>query len=383
MKAQRPINSPNVAPKIVLFLGAGASSFAGYYTFAAFSDLLFDKELRNREGLPPIDRSTEKILKEIETSLKNRRIPTTHDNFLWKLNSYADLSELVAQDPVVKSRLGTTDRLFDFESQTRAALEEITATTIQHYSVNRVPKAKQHEQERHNRMRRVLQFYYSLASLTDPNAQYLPVFTTNYDMLIEDLVSDTGYATSFFTGFPGYTTESASWSPNNYPTELRGLHLYRLHGCVCWFYHGPHDPDVYFHRRDCCSRPREYLCALYPGREIYSGLDPYKTGFRKFYELLITCKLAVFIGFSFRDYDVMHILLRANAQRQKPMKMLIFDSLYQDRDILANLSEASKKSLFPCRIPALNEVQSICGNFAEDDFDEKLLDIINQLIRKG
>lgn len=73
------IEHPGATPKIVLFLGAGASYFAGYHTFATFPSLLFTPDVRSKEGLPAIERRVEEILKEIEASLKSRREPTTHD----------------------------------------------------------------------------------------------------------------------------------------------------------------------------------------------------------------------------------------------------------------------------------------------------------------
>src|SRR5437773_687522 len=90
--------------RILLFLGAGASSFVGYHTFASFPDLLLNADLRSREGLPEFHYTTPDFLREVQQTLLTERLPTTHDKFLWRLNDYALLWNLLQRDSVLERR---------------------------------------------------------------------------------------------------------------------------------------------------------------------------------------------------------------------------------------------------------------------------------------
>src|ERR1035441_8107606 len=80
----------SVKPRAVVFLGAGASQFAGYRTFQSFDTLFFDAHVREVERLPPVSDSTLQLMRELKSSLEHQRPvrAVTHDNYLWLLNQY-------------------------------------------------------------------------------------------------------------------------------------------------------------------------------------------------------------------------------------------------------------------------------------------------------
>lgn len=365
-------------PRVILFLGAGASQFAGYFTFVEFPQLLFDKQLREYEGLPPLGSKSEKILSAIRGSLDRNGIATTHDNFLWRLDGYTQLLRLNQKDEALQEYLKDNSKLYELYLCTQQAVQQITASTIGHYSKNRVSDDKPYLFEK---LTKVYQLYRSLAKL-NANGVPLPIFTTNYDMLIEDLVykfyDTSGMEVLFANGMPGYTRELSAWNPTEYNLNMRdmgGFHLHRLHGCVCWFYHAQGDRRVYFHRNDASQQNEDQLCAMYPGRETEIGTGPHGHSFRLFYRYLQHCELAVFIGFSFRDDDVMHVILKALSERKGKLKILVIDRLYTRDDIRNKLENSGNRTPFPTRLPKDSEVDSLAMEFPKPvKFDEDILD---------
>jgi hypothetical protein len=380
------MKSKKHAPRIILYLGAGASSFAGYHTFVDFPELLFNNDLRKVEGMPDLSPNSERILKAIRESLLRNNMATTHDNFLWRLDGYNQLLRLNQIDDVLQEFLRENTRLYDLFICTEQAINQISASTVHHYSSNRVEKAKGSSSMTFENMRKVFFLYRSLATLNETN-NVLPVFTTNYDMLLEDLTGEFGnqenLQTILVNGIPGLTREMMTWNPRQYRSTVSTctLHLHRLHGCVCWFYHGTGDSNLYFHRWDAAQQQIDKLYAMYPGRETQVGIGPHGYSFRTFYQQLQSCDLVVFIGFSFRDDDVMHVLLKALAERRGKLKMLVIDRLYTKDDVINKLENASKRTTFPFHIPNGKEIESLTMNFGRDPaFDTQILNCCRDLL---
>ena len=385
------IHRPNkVHPKIVVFLGSGASAFAGYRTFETFPSLISDETIRIQEELPPLHSTTLPLLEEIRQTLLIAGKHTTHDNYLWALSDYKTLWHTLRLDGVLRTRFLKSTNLWGefayFAQITYDATKDITLITLKHYSANRVRMAKQQNEAVYDAMKRVYSLYMQLASINNPDVPFLPVFTTNYDMLIEDMFIEFGRSNPLLfpltNGISGNVTEGVHWCKTQFPQtylDLRGLYLYRIHGCVCWFYHNIGDENAYFHRLDCMGQNSDKLCAMYPGQEAYPGANPHGFGYREFHRMLLDCDCILFIGFSFRDDDVMQLTLSTNAQRRVPLKIIVLDPALRDTDALASLEASSKRTPHPARTPDPKEIVSIDARFGYSDFDTKLMDIINQI----
>jgi len=370
-------------PRIILFLGAGASSFAGYYTFVSFPELLFNSELRHREKMPSLPPNTERILNAIKGSLERNNKATTHDNFLWRLDSYTNLLNLNQSDDVLQDFLRENTKLHDLFLCTEQAINQISGTTVHHYSVNRVQQARLNDPIKYEKMKSVFELYSRLANFNEEK-HILPIYTTNYDLLLEDLSSEFSskiYKSDFLTnGISNNTLEESIWSHCNYNAS-EGLKLFRLHGCVCWFYHNVGDNNVYFHRRDAIYQEMWKMCAMYPGKETQRGMNPHGFAFNNLYRSLQSCDLAVFIGFSFRDDDVMHVLLKALSERIGKPKLLIIDPLYNNLDIINRLHDSSSRTVFPSKTPNTNQIKYIQSHFGEDPQDlERIMDTCRQML---
>ena len=72
---------------------------------------------------------------------------------------------------------------------------------------------------------------------------------------------------------------------------------------------------------------------------------------------MCACEFIVFVGFSFRDDDVMHLLLSANASRKgNRLRLVIINPIMNPERVKAELEEASTRSQFPVLIPCLSDI---------------------------
>jgi hypothetical protein len=337
----------------VVFLGAGASAFAGFQTFRRFGDLILDKVLRYREGLPDIDIETPRLVSEIHTSLEKMHRPTTHDNYLWLLTDYRNFCAKFDVHSGLQDRFPRIpDDIRAFGSISQTVIDDITKTTFCHYSRQRNTGGAGEE---------IRQLYERIAVKNDPVHPFLPIFTTNYDLLVEDLYADSNKTVTsipFSNGIPGQTRKGSKWNQKTY--ESYGIHLYRLHGCVGWFndqVQPAQSTEIYFNRPSEINADfLKRLCVMFPGREMERGKNPHGFGFRRFFSTLLSCRRIIFIGFSFRDDDVMHILLAANALREDPVRLVIIDPRIGPEDILKSLEEAARRSIFQARLPKVENI---------------------------
>jgi hypothetical protein len=385
------MNNKSRRPRVILYLGAGASYYAGYQTFVTFPELLFNPQMRDAEGMPPLSPNSERLLIAIRESLRRNNKATTHDNFLWRLDGYTQFLRLNQCDDALQEFLKNNTRLYDLHICTEQAINQISATTIHHYSKNRVIAAKATKPNTYKNMKRIHNLYCQLAKLNgDPS--WLPIFTTNYDMLIEDLFSefsnDPDSCIPITNAIPCVTRENASWTPKLMGMngqDKSGIYLWRLHGCVCWFYNAAR-AEITFLRKHAAEQEKTRMCVMYPGNETeYVGNDPYGFAFRSFYRNLQTCDLVVFVGFSFRDDDVMHILLKAMEERHGNLKLLIVDPLYTYEDVRDSLKASASRTTMPYRIPEADEIKSITMPFGENEYmDLSILSACNEILsRKG
>lgn len=356
----------------VLFLGAGASAFAGYQTFRGFGDLILNDLIRFKEGLPVIAPETPRLISELNEALRRMRRPATHDQYLWLLTEYQNFCEKFDVHTGLQDRFPRiSDEVHAFGGVATAAIGDVTKTTFSHYSRQRDTGAVGEE---------IRSLYEELAARNDHTEPFLPIYTTNYDLLIEDLFADpqkTEHSIPLCNGIPGRTRRGAKWTPSAYQTA--GVHLYRLHGCVGWF-NEPQNKggtEVVFQRPDQISGDLlNRLCVMFPGHEKERGKDPHGFGFRLLYSSLLTCRTVVFIGFSFRDDDVMQILLAANAARERPLRILMIDPRVGEQEALGNFGGAASRSAFHVRLPQTADMTWLRMNFGVPGLKNTMMDYI-------
>jgi hypothetical protein len=363
MEPARPVDT-------VLFLGAGASDFAGYQTFRGFGDLILDPLLRYKEGLPSIAPETPRLISEIHEALERMQRPATHDNYLWLLTEYNNFCEKFDTHTALQERFPPIkDDVRSFHALSTSAINDLTKTTFCHYSRYRKADARTE----------IRSLYEELAILNDNNAPFLPVFTTNYDLLIEDTFDEAYNIPGklvLYNGIPGCTRPGTQWSSDAY--QDTGISLYRLHGCIAWFCNGHEQASAPVWRRSetIDTNLLSRMCVMFPGREIEHGRDPHGFGFKLLFNSLLHCRRVLFIGFSFRDDDVMQVLLAANALRDEPLTILIIDPRLTRGDVLRQLEGAARRSASLVRIPSEGNVRSKRMRFGEANCRNDVLEFI-------
>jgi len=141
-----------------------------------------------------------------------------------------------------------------------------------------------------------------LAKLGDflPEQGRLRVFTTNYDLCIEDACRTQGMDVT-----TGFHPNSGQWSPSLFRNEATGFNLYKLHGSLNW---GLSDDLSDLEYRPLVERypPRwdvEPELILGPGSKLQPD-GPYAALYAEFHRAIRQAKVCVAIGCSFRDNHI-------------------------------------------------------------------------------
>jgi hypothetical protein len=122
---------------------------------------------------------------------------------------------------------------------------------------------------------------------------------------------------------------------------------------------------------------------MFPGKEIYPGNDPHGFAFRKLYHSFYSSTVVTFIGFSFRDDDVVHSLLASNAARRKPVRLVVVDPHFTEGDLFKAFAESATRMTLPSRIPAPSEVCCLGIEFGEQGSCDEIVQYINQEVHNG
>jgi SIR2-like domain len=131
-----------------------------------------------------------------------------------------------------------------------------------------------------------------------PTEGRLKVFTTNYDLCIEDACRCQGI--DVITGFQPSTGQ---WSPSVFQSVAPGINLYKLHGSLSWSYFSAVPPDSANQPLVESYPPqwnKEPELLLGPGLKLQHD-DPFVTLYCEFHRAIRRAKVCVAIGYSFRD----------------------------------------------------------------------------------
>ncbi|MBI2421769.1 MAG: hypothetical protein HYV27_02985 [Candidatus Hydrogenedentes bacterium] len=402
-------NLPDVNRRaITIILGAGASTGGGFRTFLSFPHLFWPTSSE-----PAKLEATEKeraLLRFIMTGLKRKKRPLTTDQFLWVLDEYHRVLKGIFSDEALRIRFSDSlllwSRIRELNAVVQGVLRRVCTLTVSHYSA---PPSKHYVDA-------AREFY---EKLLRENHDGIDVFTTNYDLVPEYLFSrnkwftnrlnkawgckedtdttwpalsnsdpggnepsDDGQGTgwpTFYNGFADFDSlelagddspdnvleegpsvkgsDDNEWSEINYSqtTAPRAIRLYRLHGCVAWYYREQlENAPVYFNSDGITSIGSYYnkLCVMYPGREQNVGCRPHNLAFRQLYHAAFTSNFLIFIGFAFRDADVVaavfnavycRMLLPGSTGKNK-MHILIYDP-FLDQNIFERRIKQLERSI--------------------------------------
>jgi hypothetical protein len=145
-----------------------------------------------------------------------------------------------------------------------------------------------------------------------------PIFTTNYDAILECYWMDI-VKTSLNTGFEYNDVARSRISKPDMLRSIGGLKLLKLHGSVTWLT----DPDWGLTEQSVVPRDmRKYTGSTFSGqvmvypileKELYS--EPYMTMFNELYRELMRRDLWAIVGYSFGDRIIRDLFLRMSRSQ--------------------------------------------------------------------
>jgi hypothetical protein len=125
-----------------------------------------------------------------------------------------------------------------------------------------------------------------------PERGRLKIFTTNYDLCLEDGCRNQGI--DVVTGFH---SRSGKWRPSCFEGTSPGINLYKLHGSLNWGQTDEGRWRIVSYPPDWNGEPE---LVLGPGRKLQDD-EPFVTLYAEFHRALRRAKALVAIGCSFRD----------------------------------------------------------------------------------
>ena len=169
------------------------------------------------------------------------------------------------------------------------------------------------------------------------------IFTTNYDRIIEKYFEGKGEELydGFFFGNP--------WDPSSDYTGIipgKKNYLFKLHGSIDYSYKGN---EIVKGDKD--------TAILYPMREKEVYKDPFFTSLTRLKTSLLSEKICITIGYSFRDEHIQNIFFDA-VKRNSKIKILLGNK--NPNEVMKNLE------------PIKDNVISIEGEFGEETFFGRL-----------
>lgn len=325
MRNEKIINSP-----IFLFTGAGASKPLGKWLMGEFIvhliPVLSSDNIRQLLGTLATHRKTdlEEILKELNDIIEKEYFADNKLNYITECLEDGDVLKKAKSPklpPPAKSLVGHYLR-FPHRYKTlidmcKALRNEIEQLIFDHYwdiKDDQIFKV-------YSPLLETLKDY-----LKEDNT--LPIFTTNYDVSIEKYATVTDV--SFTDGFELMASGAKIWNKKIFdqflpqPNKLN-IVLFKLHGSISWYEEGGYikSLDVAIHRP---TGAREKNVLIYPAKTKIALDEPFFTCYDYFQRCLDHARIAIFIGYSFRDYDTVTKIKSALAYNPA-LKIFIFNGI--------------------------------------------------------
>lgn len=331
------MKNSSMSTKLILFTGAGASSYLGYGLMDSFVNLLSDtihvSRFPKKEGPIPGERIIDK-----DTSI----LPI--DNFLKKIieQKGKNIENILAElDSIINLGNYSEVPTFHDEEAIKARVEGTGPPGPPIYGIKEVKewfsKLKTNAQELRRITLNLIHDHYGeefekeekykdlyselLLLLLELNNNFLPVFTTNYDLVFEKVC--TLMEINLYDGF-----KNERWNPNNYirAKERRNKAVYfKLHGSVDW-YIDDRTKEIKKGPSILLEKKRHYEnIIIYPTKNKLPLNEPFSSLYNFFETYLFQTSFCIFVGYSFNDYETLSIIKRARNNNKK-LTFLIVDT---------------------------------------------------------
>ena len=270
--------------KTTLFLGAGASAFAGCPTTKKLRDLTLGN-IRKKLG-DPIDGAESIRLRFIEHIVQDTRLDDIEkvyscaDHILTAHNTYSG----VVLDAMTYSGGGIGMNLPDMLNALRTLKRVIHETVLNSFTVDGGQKND------------IEKMYGSLIDVVGSASGSVDIITTNYDNVIETYCNHTD--TRWVDGFvPSRNGDHRVWK-DSWDMEDGCVRLVKLHGSAAWQRDG--DSIIEMQRPGLRGDDDDVLIAPTLGAKDYRR-EPFPQLFKQCDDILSRTKALIVIGYSFRD----------------------------------------------------------------------------------
>jgi hypothetical protein len=311
-------NQAQVRYPVTLFVGAGASSPFGFPVCRGFFKDNATSTLKQRRdfrwlvqavfGPGPIAELNVEDLLDVATLMTARRDPSTGNRREGPVVGMLERLTLAPAQVSEQVRSELSDYWTSIQ-ETKAALAElprledaVRAAVLDVYSRNPTGDPAKH-------YRLLFDEIHGQFGQDD-----FPVFTTNYDRVLERVLEDDAGADKYF-GFHGVST--LVWSASNYnrfferSSSKRRYALFKLHGSVGWTWEQRGSDRVLVSGGATRQLAQANHCVLYPA---YKGLpteDVFRFAHDTLAQVLDQTACFIAIGFTFQDPYINNLMGRA------------------------------------------------------------------------
>ncbi len=338
---------PTYDDKIVLLVGAGASTYLG---LPGLNDLLSRGVLCTDDE--EIYARVQRTRMAIE-SVPDRYTTAAFEELIFRLKAYLQTSEMMHTDFTFKSELGVEPQSVAtgaFQRKWKQALTACYRTLIQEYGPEKIDTSKP-------AFEATVKLFESLAEL---NCGKVHIYTTNYDCSFQVMASKC-QELAFLTHIDNQEGDfRETWYyavSGDTVFELPSIFVHRLHGCVAWF----SDERTRFRTEEVFGaghrlqiRDDEFLhrmcIKLITSREL--GANPaFFLAFEEFSNHLSSARILVVWGHSFRDIEVLRKINNCLLFREEPLDIYYIDPFLNEEDARTNIHRTLRDA--PVRISPL------------------------------
>lgn len=321
--------------KIVLLTGAGFSAIVGLKTLKSIVETI-QVPLESNNEIVSVVTNTWNVIK----GQKGRN--TTLEDLIAKLKRNIDVAQMIADDHVFREHLQPNIALINngfFKWRWEQALSYCLRLILDNYGPQRIDADSKN-------------FAFidkALGLLAEKNDGILPVFTTNYDCLL-NVLADKSESLNFYSHINNKDGkyEKKWFSVKDYAINQKSLsvYTYRLHGCIGWFSdsvspYGVHEVlgvgDELEITDDC--KLNQMAIKLTSDEKI--GLKPaFSHAFDEFDDILMRCENLLVWGHSFKDLQVLKsIMVTIKNKRNKCPNIYYIDPYLTDKDVINNIQD--------------------------------------------
>jgi hypothetical protein len=359
------LNRAIITNEYMLFVGAGASAPLGLQPTAPFLKLLpkkVDELIEQGYGTKFGEEKVAKFLSDLFTQAAKHFGAALPDSEI--VLDYLDFMVKVCRElhsfPKEFTQLVGIGR-DDFHSRWAELLSKlqgyIKKVVVEHYSKVDGEHA--------------LKIYKPLLESSCKQGNVLPIFTTNYDWAFEHL-AEAGEAHLYLEdGFQRSPT-GERWSKDVFsrfhPRQRKiNIALFKLHGSTSWYRDTGASAYIRKFPNPAPELAGSRAVLIYPTQVKAQAIqeEPFKTAYDYLRETTTRTKLAIIIGFSFRDPAINDIFRNATAENRN-LKLVVVEPNMSEKNVIALNDLLNKLGIQEQK--SKKRLRVINGEFGDDPF---------------